>query len=143
MLRATVLVSLLSVAPAFAQEFQGDAEAGAQQFARQCLTCHRIVDAEGNRLAGRNGRTGPNLYGAIQRGVGVLAGFRYSDAMRRSAELRPSPWLQSEFIAYLQDPSGWLRSVLGDRRARGKMAYRVLDAQAGADIFAYLQQISE
>ena len=40
----------------------GDAEAGERAF-RQCISCHVVVDAEGETLAGRNGRTGPNLWG--------------------------------------------------------------------------------
>ena len=44
----------------------GDAEAGKKVF-NQCQTCHVVADADGNVLAGKNAKTGPNLYGIVGR----------------------------------------------------------------------------
>ena len=51
-------------------------------------------------------------------------------------------WTEENFVAYVQDPTAWLRAALDDRRARGKMAFRVRDPQAAADIYAYLETLA-
>jgi cytochrome c len=60
-------------APAFAE---GDAAAGEEQFNRQCVSCHVVADADGNVLAGRAAKTGPNLFGVAGRVPGTVDGFR-------------------------------------------------------------------
>jgi len=129
----------LLAAPAFADGHAatGDAEAGEQQFDRQCVACHVVADADGEVLAGRNARTGPNLYGLAGRQLGVIDGFRYSDAIVELGEAG-TVWDEGAFVGYVQDPTGWLRGALDNNRARGKMAYRVRDAQDAIDIYAYL-----
>lgn len=54
--------------PAFADGHaaSGDAAAGEKAF-RQCISCHVVQNEAGDTLAGRNAKTGPNLYG-IARG---------------------------------------------------------------------------
>ena len=126
-------------APAFADGHgaTGDAAAGEQQFDRQCVACHVVADANGEVLAGRNASTGPNLYDLAGRQLGVIEGFRYGDAIVKLGETG-QVWTEEAFVAYVQDPTGWLRAELDDNRARGKMAYRVRDAQDAVDMYAYL-----
>jgi len=71
----------LLAAPAFADGHAatGDAAAGQEQFERQCVSCHVIADADGNVLAGRAAKTGPNLYGMAGKQPGAVEGFRYGD----------------------------------------------------------------
>lgn len=119
----------------------GDAAAGEAAFGRQCVSCHVVVDESGTTLAGRNARTGPNLYG-IPGGVpGTVADFRYGDSIVAAGEAG-AIWTEADFVAYTQDPTGWLRDTLGDNRARSKMSFRVRDAQDAADIYAYLDRLS-
>ncbi|MFQ1702391.1 c-type cytochrome [Loktanella agnita] len=127
-------------APAFADghaSTQGDAAAGEQQFNRQCVACHVIATAEGEVLAGRNARTGPNLYGFAGRTMGAVEGFRYSDSLAKIGE-QGRAWTEADFVAYVQNPTDWLRETLDDRRARGKMAYQVREEAQAYDLYAFL-----
>lgn len=128
----------LLAAPAFADGHAatGDAAAGEEQFNRQCVACHIVADADGNVLAGRNARTGPNLYGLAGRQLGA-EDFRYGDAVAELGEAG-TVWTEEAFVGYVQDPTGWLRETLDNNRARGKMAYRVRDEGEAIDIYAYL-----
>ena len=118
-----------------------DVAEGERQFGRQCVSCHVVRAPDGEVLAGRNARTGPNLHGLEGRVIGSVEDFRYGDAMQRMRE-RGITWNADRFIAYVQDPTAWLRATLDDRRARGKMAFRVRDSQAAADIYAYLESLA-
>jgi len=127
-------------APAFADghaSSQGDAASGEEQFNRQCVACHVVADADGNVLAGRNARTGPNLYGIAGRQLGSIEDFRYGDAIIELGETG-AVWTEETFVGYVQDPTGWLRETLDDRRARGKMAYQVRQEDQAYDLYAYL-----
>ncbi|MGR3485387.1 MAG: c-type cytochrome [Paracoccaceae bacterium] len=142
----TAALALLA-APAFADAhmmdvtgLQGDAAAGEEQFGRQCVACHVIEDGEGNVIAGRNANTGPNQYGLAYALIGNEEGFRYSDALLEMNE-QGRIWTEEAFVGYVQDPTGWLREELDNRRARGKMAYRVRDEQEAYDLFAYIASV--
>jgi cytochrome c len=115
----------------------GDAAAGEEQFNRQCVACHIVADADGEVLAGRNARTGPNLYGLAGRQLGTVEGFRYGDSIVELGETG-QVWTEEAFVGYVQDPTGWLREALDNRRARGKMAYRVRGEDEAINIYAYL-----
>lgn len=117
----------------------GDAAAGETAFARQCVACHVIVNDAGDTLAGRNARTGPNLYNIDASTIGA-ADFRYSDALLALGEAGET-WTEENFVGYVQDPTAWLREALDDRRARGKMAFRVRSAEDAADIYAYIASL--
>lgn len=132
-------------APAFADghaSTQGDAAAGEEQFNRQCVACHVVADASGEVLAGRNARTGPNLFGIAGRTPGAIEGFNYSDAVLALGE-SGAVWTEESFVGYVQDPTGWLRETLDDRRARGKMAYQVRQEAQAFDLYAYLATFAE
>ncbi len=127
-------------APVFADGHaatQGDAAAGEEQFKRQCVACHVVADASGEVLAGRNARTGPNLFGIAGRQLGAAEGYRYGDAIVELGETG-AVWTEESFVDYVQDPTGWLRETLDDRRARGKMAYQVRQEDQAYDLYAYL-----
>jgi len=136
----------LLAAPAFADGHapsgSGDAANGEEQFNRQCVSCHVAADADGNVLAGRAAKTGPNLYAVGGRQIGSVEGFRYGDAIVEVGA-DGTPWTEETFVAYVQDPTGWLRETLDNRRARGKMSYQVRDPQDATDIYAYLATLSE
>ena len=143
MSKLVLALSVLGVTAtaAFAQDegMAGDPTAGEEAF-RQCMTCHVIEDEEGNAIAGRNAMTGPNLYGVIGRQAGTVEDYRYSDAIVEAGE-QGLVWDQESFVAYVQDPSGFLREFLDDSGARGKMAYRVRSEEDALDFHAYLQSV--
>ena len=117
---------------------QGDAAAGEEQFDRQCIQCHVVRDPVTDEvLAGRNGKVGPNLYGVAGRVAGTHEGFAYSDSMVAFGQTG-AIWDEANFVAFVQDPTGFLRTALDDKRARGKMAYQVRDAAQAYDLYAFL-----
>lgn len=129
--------ALLS-APAFADgHASGDVAAGEEAFNRQCVACHVVVNDAGETLAGRNAQTGPNLYNVTGRGIGTVEDFRYSDGLIALGEAGEM-WNEEHFVGYVQDPTGWLRETLDDRRARGKMAFQVRSEDDALNLYAYL-----
>ncbi len=114
------LIGLLTVAMAHRADAAGDPEAGAQVF-RTCAACHTLEPGAH--------RTGPSLAGVLGRQAGTAEGFhRYSDALR-SADL---VWRQETLNAFLADPQAFLPG--------NRMTFRgITDAQARADVIAYLQ----
>ncbi|RVV98226.1 cytochrome C [Mesobaculum littorinae] len=130
-------------APAVAQDHEGlgDAAAGEDGF-RRCQSCHVVQDDEGNTLAGRNGRVGPNLYGVVGRTAGTVEGFRYSSSMQAAGEAG-LVWSADTLVPYLQDPTAFLREYLDDSGARGKMSFRVRSEEDAQDLAAFLATFSE
>lgn len=125
-------------APAFADgHASGDAAAGEEQFNRQCVACHVVMDDAGEVLAGRNAKVGPNLYGLAGRTLGSVEGFRYGDSIVELGEAG-AIWTEANFVGYVQDPTDWLREKLDNRRARGKMAYQVRAEAEALDLYAFL-----
>ena len=120
---------------------EGDVEAGAAAFKRQCVACHVVVDEEGNSLAGRAARTGPNLYGVAGRVAGSVEGYRYSKALD-AAKDAGMIWRQESLIAFVQDPTGYMRNALDDPRARSKMAYKLRKEEDAKNIYAFLESLA-
>ena len=138
---------ILAAAPALAQEAAvtdivptGDAAAGEAAF-RQCATCHVVANPAGETLAGRAAKTGPNLYGVAGRVLGKVPDFRYSAALAAAGE-KGKVYDEETFVAYLKDPTGFLREFLGDSSARGNMTYKVRKEEDAHNIFAYLHSLS-
>ena len=117
----------------------GDAAAGEAAF-NQCQTCHVVKNADGETLAGRNGRTGPNLYGVAGRMAGSVGGFRYGKEIVEAGEAGLM-WDEESFVGFVQDPSTWLGDHLG-KRARSKMSYRVRSEEDAANLWAYLYSLA-
>ncbi len=128
----------LAASVASAQEApSGDAANGETLFGRQCVSCHSAINAEGEAVAGRGAKTGPNLFGLLGRVIGSMEDFRYGDSILAVAATEAT-WDEAAFVAYVQDPTDWLRTTLADPRARSKMAFKVRSAEDSADIWAYL-----
>jgi cytochrome c len=132
---------LLGAGPVGAQALVGDAAAGEEHFGRQCIACHVVQDAAGEVLAGRNAQVGPNLYGVVGRVAGGLEDYDYSELMA-TYSATGAVWEEANFVAYLQDPTGYLREATGEGSGRSKMAYQVRDEQQAYDLYAYLATFS-
>ena len=141
MFRPLALVAATTLAaPAFADgHASGDAAAGEKAF-RQCISCHVVVNDEGETLAGRKAKTGPNLYGVAGRALGAIEDFKYSDIIMLAGE-QGVVYDEANFVAYVQDPTGWLREVTGDN-GRGKMSYKVRKEEDAVNLFAYLASLA-
>lgn len=129
-------LAVVATTPAFAE---GDAAEGESAF-RQCQSCHVVVDDAGETLAGRNAKTGPNLYQVSGRQAGTVEGFRYSDSMVEAGEAGLT-WDEDTFVEYVQDPTGFLREYLGDGRARGNMSFKVRKEEDAHNLYAYISSL--
>ena len=135
-----ILAALAAVAagPALAQ---GDAAAGEKAF-NQCLTCHVIVDDAGTVIAGRNAKTGPNLYGVVGRQAGTRADFTgYGEGMKE-ASAKGLTWDEEHFIQYVKDPTKFLKDYTGDAKAKGKMTFKLKKEEDAHNIWAYLVSVA-
>jgi len=115
---ARALGLMAFAATAAAAPAQGDSAAGAVVYER-CAACHALA----------YDRTGPRHCGVVGRRAGSVAGFAYSEAMRRSGIV----WTRETLDRFLADP---LRAVPGT-----SMGYAgVPEAKERADLIAYLAQ---
>lgn len=130
-LKISAMLAVLA-APALAE---GDAAAGEEAFGRQCVSCHMIADGE-NVIAGR-GKTGPNLFGLSGATAGTVEGFNYGDSLVE-AGAAGAVWSEETFVPYVQDPTGWLRETLGNKKARSKMGFKVRSEEDAVNLWAYL-----
>ncbi len=134
--RPFALLALTLLPGLAAAQSTGDARAGEQGF-QQCVACHGIASPDGTVIH-RVSPTGPNLWGVAGRVAGSYAGYsRYSSAMVAAGQSGIA-WTEANFAAYLNDPSGYLRDVTGDSRARSNMNHRLRGS--AEDIYAYLAQ---
>lgn len=117
----------------------GDPAAGEKAFS-QCRACHVVVDGDGNTLAGRNARSGPNLFGMIGRQAGTVEGFRYSSELVEAGQ-RGLVWNADTFISYTIDPVRFLRTFLDDGRARGRMTFKVRKPEDAEDLYAFIESL--
>lgn len=134
----TLLSAPMALADAHAAS--GDAAAGEAAF-RQCVACHVVVNDAGETLAGRNARTGPNLYGIAGEAWGTGDDFRWSPGMQSLNEAGVLITEES-FVAYVQDPTGYIREASGDSSARGAMAFRVRSEEDAVNLYAYLVSLA-
>ncbi len=128
--------------PVFADgHASGDVANGEAQFNRQCVACHVVRDDNGDVLAGRSAKAGPNLYGIVDKPLASEEGARYGDSLAAAGEAG-LVWSEESFVAYVQDPTDWLRDALDDRRARSKMGYKVRSEEDALDIYAYIASLT-
>jgi cytochrome c len=118
----------------------GDAEAGKKVF-NQCQTCHVVADAEGNVLAGKNAKTGPNLYGIIGRPAASVEGFKYGDGIIEAAA-KGLVWDEEKITVYVQDPTKFLDEFTGNPKLKSKMAFKVKKEADAANVAAFLASLS-
>lgn len=135
-LTLTALAVASLAAPALAQ----DIEAGAKTF-NQCQTCHVVQNEAGETLAGRNSKTGPNLYGLPGRTIGSYEGFKYGDSILALGETG-AVWDEASFVEYVQNPANFLKEKLADDKAKSKMAFQVRKPEDAANLWAFIASLS-
>ena len=138
------MVLILCATPVFsdAPTPPGDVFAGATAFKKQCTSCHIVVNEVGEKLAGRNSKSGPNLYNIAGASAGTVEGYRYGKSLTAAGAENGLVWTNETFTAYVQDPKGFLREFLDDKRARAKMSFRVRKEEDAVNIYAYLYSLS-
>jgi len=140
--KLTFATALLSAPMAFAESHgngpSGDPEAGEAAF-RACIACHVVRDPDsGEVLAGRNGRTGPNLYGIAGRDSGSIEDFRYSSLAQAAAE-QGLVWTEETFAAYVPNATDFLTEFTGER-GRSTMTPQRVSEEDAINLYAFLAQ---
>lgn len=136
-LTALAVLSSVLAAPAFAA---GDAEAGAKVF-NKCQTCHVVQNEAGETLAGKNAKTGPNLYGVIGRAAGTYPEFKYGESIVALGASGFS-WTEADLAVYLADPAKFLKEKSGDSKAKSKMVFKLTNETEAANVAAFLASFS-
>jgi cytochrome c len=132
-----IAAATLLTAPAFAE---GDAAKGERVF-NQCQTCHVVANEAGEVLAGRNAKTGPNLYGVVGRTAGTYPDFEYGEAIV-AAGAGGLVWDEAQIVTYLADPAAFLKEVTGDSGARSMMAFKLRKPEDAANVAAYIASLA-
>jgi cytochrome c len=122
--------------PAAAQ----DIEAGKKTF-NQCQTCHVVANEAGEVLAGKNSKTGPNLFGLPGRVIGTYPEFKYGESIV-ALGATGAVWDEATFVEYVQDPAKFLKAKLGDDGAKSKMAFKVKKPEDAANLWAFIASLS-
>jgi cytochrome c len=133
----SLFAATMLAAPAFAE---GDAAAGERVF-NQCQTCHVVANEAGEVLAGRNAKTGPNLYGVVGRTAGTYPEFEYGEAIV-AAGAAGLVWDEAQLATYLADPGAFLKEITGDSSARSMMAFKLRKEEDAANVVAYIASLS-
>lgn len=118
----------------------GDAARGEAAF-NKCQSCHVVANAEGEVLAGRKAKTGPNLYGVAGRTAGTVEDFRYGKDIVAAGEAG-MVFDEATFVTYVMDPKAAIQEVLDDEKARSKMSYRVRKEDEARDLYAFLLSLA-
>ncbi len=133
---ALALLPALAAAPAMAQ----DLEAGAKVFAK-CQTCHVVANEAGEVLAGKNAKTGPNLYGMPGRVAGTYPDFKYGESIVVLGATG-FVWNEADFITYVADPGKFLKTKLDDKGAKSKMSFKLGKEEDAKNVWAYIVSLS-
>ncbi|HBM61681.1 c-type cytochrome [Salipiger marinus] len=135
---ARLAIALTTLTLATAAHAEGDVATGQKTFETRCRACHMIADPAGEVIQ-RGGRTGPNLFGVADQPAAADPDFRYKASLQAAAE-QGLVWDEAAFVAYVQDPTAFLKEFTGDAGARSAMTFKLKDG--GADVFAYLASLS-
>jgi cytochrome c len=96
----------------------GETVTGRSAFEKRCTGCHALD----------HDKAGPRLAGVVGRKAGAVAGFPYSDAVKKSGVV----WNEAALEKWLTSPE----SVIPD----SDMAFRLDRAEERAAIIAYLKE---
>ena len=128
----------LTVAALAAPAFAGDPAAGEDTF-KKCKACHSVIAPDGTEIQ-KGGRTGPNLYGIIGKGVASDPDFSYGESLA-ALGATGAVWDEASLAAYVANPADYLKSALGDDGAKSKMSFKL--ASGGEDVAAYLASVAQ
>jgi len=132
-----ILLAITAAALA-APALAGDPAAGEDAF-KKCKACHSVIAPDGTEIQ-KGGRTGPNLYGIIGRAIASDPDHGYGESLA-TLGATGVVWDQASFAAYVSNPAEYLKTALGDDRAKSRMSFKL--ASGAEDIAAYLVSVSQ
>jgi cytochrome c len=101
-----------------------DPAAGEAYAKKVCAACHSLNE-------GGKAIIGPNLYGVVGGPHAHMAGFSYSDALKK----KPGPWTYDELFAWLTKPDAYAPGT--------RMAFPgIKNEKLRLDVIAYLRTLS-
>ncbi len=136
-MKSFILLAIAATAMA-APAFAGDAAAGEDTF-KKCKACHSVIAPDGTEIQ-KGGRTGPNLYGVIGRGVAADPDFKYGESIA-ALGATGAVWDEASLAVYVADPAAYLKQALGDEAAKSKMSFKL--SAGGEDVAAYLASVAQ
>ena len=128
-IRTILAASILATTPAlgFAQDVEGDAEAGEKVF-RKCMACHAVGEGAENKV-------GPVLTGIVGAPVAANEDFDYSDVLAEMGA-EGKEWTPEELAAFLEKPRDYAKGT--------KMAFAGLrKEEERMNVIAYLASTGE
>ena len=128
------LLALVLATPAFA----ADPAKGEENF-KKCKSCHSITAPDGTEVQ-KGGKTGPNLFGLVGRAVASAPDFKYGEGMLE-VNATGTLWDEAQIATYLAEPTAWVKATTADDAAKSKMSFKLADAEAAADMAAYLASL--
>lgn len=139
MTRLLTIAAAAALLPAAAFA-SGDAEKGKALF-NKCQTCHVVVNPAGETLAGKAAKTGPNLFNVVGKAAGSVEGFKYGSGLEKAKEMGLI-WDEDNFVAYLNNPTNFLRDFTGDKGVRGNMSFQIKKEDEAKDLYAFLTSLN-
>ena len=98
-----------------------------QKVAKKCVSCHNFEAGSANKI-------GPNLYNIVDRQMGIIDGFAYSNALNERGANNES-WTFENLFHFLESPKKWLPGTI--------MGYAgIRKPKDRADLIVYLHDIS-
>ncbi len=107
----------------------GDAGKGEKVF-KKCKACHSLK-------AGKN-KVGPSLAGIVGRKAGSASKYKYSKGMKAAAA-KGLTWDEESLEKYIANPTNYLRDYLGDKKAKGKMSFKLKKDGDRDNVVAFLK----
>ncbi|MBN8630445.1 MAG: c-type cytochrome [Rhodobacterales bacterium] len=129
--RLLPVLALVLATPALA----ADPAEGEKDF-KKCKSCHAIVAPDGTEIQ-KGGKTGPDLWGVVGRPVASFPDFKYGEGLLE-VNAKGTVWDEAQIVAYLADPTAWVKATTGDDAAKSKMSFKLPNAEDAADMAAYL-----